>query len=274
MPVTGAAIGRKPALLALAVPVLAGLAYQAAFGAPLRYLLMNAAALAGGLALIAFAGSVIAPVLRHRRAAILVLLALFALPLLTGPAIAGVARWLPLPGGFALHSGMLALPLLAALAAEDEQDAPLALLAALLIALLQPDGASAAAVTLAAVGLAKVWRGWQMPLVAAVGLLVTVIATLHGELAPQPFVERVLADAMLAHPLVGLALLAAQLAGFLLIVFGLDHPRPMRLAIGGSLFGFAIMSLMNVYPAPLLGFGAAPIIGYALALAIPRRTSQ
>jgi len=57
-------------------------------------------------------------------------------------------------------------------------------------------------------------------------------------------------------------------------VFGLNHPRPIRLAIGGTLFGFAIMSLMNVYPAPLLGFGAAPIIGYALALALPRRTSQ
>ena len=111
-----------------------------------------------------------------------------------------------------------------------------------------------------------------MPLIAAVGLLVTVLATLRGELAPQPFVERVLAEAILTHPAVGLVLLAAQLAGFFLIVFALAHPRPARLAIGGTLFGFAIMSLMNAFPAPLLGFGAAPIIGYALALALPRRT--
>ena len=270
----GASSGRIPALLALAVPVLAGMAYMAAFGAPARYLLINVGALAFGLAIVGFAGRLLARLLRHRRVAILVLLALFALPLLIGPTIAGVARWISLPGGFALHSGMLVLPLLAALAAEDEHDAPLVLLAALLIALLQPDGASAAAISLAVVGLAKVWRGWQMPLVAAIGLLVTVVATLRGELAPQPFVERVLADAMLAHPIVGLALLAAQLAGFFIIVFGLNHPRPIRLAIGGTLFGFAIMSLMNVYPAPLLGFGAAPIIGYALALALQRRTSQ
>jgi len=272
--VTGAHAGRFTALLALAVPVLAGLAYQASFGAPLRYVWINAGALAAGVLLIGFAGRLLGPLLRHRRIAMIALLALFALPLLTAPAIAGVARWLPLPGGFALHSGMLLLPLLAALAAEDAGDAPVPLLAALLIALLQPDGASAAAITLAAVGLARAWGGWQMPMVAAVGLLVTVLATLRGELEPQPFVERVLADALLAHPLVALGLLAAQLAGFFLIVFALPQPRAARLALGGTLSGFAILSLMNVYPAPLLGFGAAPIFGYALALALPRRTSQ
>jgi len=263
--------GPVPALLALAIPVLAGLAYMAAFAAPPRYLLINGAALGAGLALIAFGGRLLAPVLRYPRAATAGLLALFALPLVTGPAIAGVARWLPLPGGLALHSGMLLLPLLAVIAAQDEKDATPALLAALLIALLQPDGASAAAITLAAIGLARAWGGWQMPLIAAIGLLVTVLATLRGELAPQPFVERVLADAMLAHPLVGLTLAAAQLAGFLLIVFAKHQPRAARMALGGTLFGFAVMSLMNVYPAPLLGFGAAPIVGYAAALALLRR---
>lgn len=266
-----ASAGRKAALLALAIPVFAGLAYMAAFGAPLRYLLTNGAALTAGLLLVAFGANLLAPVLRHRRAALLVLLALFALPLVSSPAISGIDRWLLLPGGFALHSGMLVLPLVAALAAENADDAPVVLLAALLIALLQPDGASAAAVMLVAVGLARVWGGWHMPLVAAVGLLVTVLATLRGELEPQPFVERVLADALLSHPVVGLGLLAAQLAGFFLIVFALTQPRPVRLALGGSLFGFALMSLMNVYPAPLLGFGAASIFGYALALALPSR---
>ena len=266
--------GRLPAMLALAIPVLAGLAYMAAYAAPSRYLLINAGALGAGLAIIVFGGGLVVPVLRYRRAAIIVLLGLFALPLVKGPAVAGVARWLPLPGGLALHSGMLLLPLLAAVAAQDENDATMALLAALLIALLQPDGASAAAITVAAIGLARAWGGWQMPLVAAVGLLVTVLATLRGELEPQAFVERVLAEAMLAHPLVGLALLAAQIAGFCLIVFASHRPRPARRAVGGTLFGFAIMSLMNVYPAPLLGFGAAPIIGYALALALLGRSQQ
>ena len=268
------ATGRLSALLALAIPVLAGLAYMAGNAAPPSYLLINAGMLGAGLAIIAFGGGMVAPVLSYRRAVIIALLGLFALPLVTGPAVAGVARWLPLPGGLALHSGMLLLPLLAAIAAHDEKDGTMALLAALLITLLQPDGASAAAITVAAIGLARAWGGWQMPLVAAVGLLVTVLATLRGELEPQAFVERVLAEAMLAHPLIGLALLAAQIAGFCLIAFAPHQPRPARMAVGGTLFGFAIMSLMNVYPAPLLGFGAAPIIGYALALALLGRSHK
>jgi len=269
--VAGAGTERISALLALAIPVLAGLAYMAAFGAPSHYLLINGAVLLAGLALIAFGGPVVAPLLHWRRLALVALLALYALPLLTGPELSGIARWLPLPGGLALHAGMLVLPLVAVLAAEDADDAPVALLAALLVALLQSDGASAAAVSLTAVGLARAWNDWRQALVAAIGLLVTVIATLRGELPPQPFVERVVVDAVLAQPVAGLLLLAAQLVGFVLIAYALAQPRALRLALGGTLFGFVVLALINVYPTPLMGFGAAPILGFALALAVRRR---
>lgn len=241
---------------------------MAAHSAPPRYLSINGAALAAGLALVAFGGRLLAPMLRRRRIAMGVLLALFALPLLTGPEVGTVARWLPLPLGFTLHAGLLVLPPLAVLASEDEADATIALLTALLIALLQPDGASAAAVTLVAVGLLHAMGGWRMGLVAAVGLLASVLATLKGELPPQPFVERVIHDAAAVHPLAALALLAAQLGAFVLIAYALPGHRPARLALAGSLFGFIALSLMNLYPAPLLGFGAAPIFGYALALTL------
>ena len=146
------------ALLALAVPVLAGLAYLAWFGAPGAYLAVNAGALVLGLGWIAFGRlpAAAAP----RRALAVALVILLALPLLTGPALNGVARWIPL-GPLALHSGMLALPLLAVLAADERAYGVPLLLAALFIALLQPDAASAFALTFACVGLHHVGRDWQ-----------------------------------------------------------------------------------------------------------------
>ncbi len=259
---------RFPALLALAVPVLAGLGWMALAGAPLQYLAINAGALALGLAWIALGRLPAGPVARRALAAGLV--ALFAVPLLTGPQVNGVARWLPL-GPLALHAGMLVLPLLLVIAAgpSDQQrdDAPPLLLAALFVALLQPDAASAFAVTFACVGLHHVGADWRFGMVATVGFFAAIAAALRGELAAQPFVERVLVEAALAQPLAALALFAALVAGFFLMLFAVPLGRAERYALAGSMFGFTVMAIMSNYPSALIGFGAAPILGYALALA-------
>lgn len=259
---------RLPALLALAVPVLAGLGWMALAGAPLHYLAINAGALVLGLAWIVLgrlpegAGA--------RRAMGVGLVVLFALPLLTGPQVNGVARWLPL-GPLALHAGMLVLPPLLVIAAgqSDQQrdDAPPLLLAALFVALLQPDAASAFAITFACVGLHHVGEDWRFGMVAIVGFFATIAAALRGELAAQPFVERVLVEAALAVPLAALALFAALVAGFFLLLVAVPLARPARYALAGSLFGFSVMAMMSNYPSALIGFGAAPILGYALVLA-------
>lgn len=259
---------RWHAMLALASPVLAGIAWMAAQGAPPRYLVINAAALATGLALIALASRSLIPLLRYRHLAMCVLLALFALPILTGPEVSAVTRWLPLPFNFTLHAGMLLVPLLAVLASGNKAGASTALPAALFVALLQPDGASAAAIACVAIALFFVCRGWQMGLIALIGLLACALATIEDDLPPQQFVERVISDAWLIHPMLALSLLGAQIIGLLLLAFALPAPRPARLALAGSLLGFIALSLSNHFPAPLLGFGAAPILGYGLALAL------
>ena len=69
------------------------------------------------------------------------LLALLFVPLLTGPSLSGVARWLPL-GPLIVHSGMFAVPALAVLAAQDRDYGAPILLTALLAAFLQPDAAT------------------------------------------------------------------------------------------------------------------------------------
>jgi hypothetical protein len=258
---------RRAALLALTVPVLAGVAYQAAFNAPGSYSLIGVAALALGLSWIALAP----PLSASTRVVPVILLAILALPLLTGPEVNDVQRWLPL-GPVTLHAGMLAIPLLLRMTARDEADAPIILSTALLLALLQPDAGSAAALTFGTVGLYHVRPDWKLGAIIAVGFFVIIFAALRGELAPQPFVERVLLGAIAAGgPALALGLFASLLASFLLMLFALGNQKAERFAIGGTLFGFAIMSMVNTYPMPLIGFGAAPILGYALALAPSRR---
>jgi len=255
--------GTLASLFTLAIPVLAGIVYMAASGAPRAYLASNAVALV--LALAWVAGGRGPCTARQRRLLASALLAILALPNLLGPEISGVARWVPL-GPVMLHAGMLALPPLVVLAAREPDDAPPVLLAALLLTLLQPDAAGALAITFAAVGVHHVTKDWRMGVVAIAGFVAMLTAAMRGELPPHPFVDRVLVEAAGQSPLAALGLFLATLAGFLLILLGPALRPAERLALAGSLFGFAVMALMSNYPSPLIGHGAAPIIGYGLAL--------
>ena len=75
-----------------------------------------------------------------------------------------------------------------------------------------------------------------------------------------------LVEAALAAPLAALGLFAALVAAFFLMLFALPVGRAERFALAGTLFGFSTMAMMSNYPSALIGFGAAPILGYALAL--------
>ncbi|MEH6724112.1 MAG: hypothetical protein V7686_11380, partial [Qipengyuania sp.] len=106
--------GRAAIVLALGTPVLAGLIFLALGRAPLAYPVGNALALllalpVAALVRIRLTGS------RQRVLAVL-LLALLFIPLLSGPHLNGIARWLPL-GPVTLHAGALVVPALVVLAA-------------------------------------------------------------------------------------------------------------------------------------------------------------
>lgn len=256
---------RLLACLPLAVPVLAGLAYLAAFRAPPNYILVNAGALLAALLWIALAPPVTG--LKPRRAVTIALLALLFLPMLTGPAVSGVTRWIPL-GPMTIHAGMLAVPALTALAARDPDYGAPILLIALFAAFLQPDAATGFALTFAAVAVHDVAKDSKIGVTAIIGFFASLVMAVRGELPPQPFVERIFHDLIGASPLAAAALFAALVAGFLLTLWTAPAPRPVRYAIAGSLFGFALMALLSHYPAPLIGYGAAPILGYGLALGL------
>ena len=253
----------RSAMLALALPVLGGIGALWLMGAPSSFLLVNAGALVLGLAVIAFFPQLGA--IKVRRFAIVALLILLALPLLTGPYVNGIARWLPL-GPFTLHAGMLTIPLLAVLAARDEDYAAPILLAGILAAALQPDAASGLALTFAAMGVYNAKRDWKDGVVAGTGFFATLVMWVRGELPAQPFVERVLVDLAVVQPLAALALLACLVASFLLILHALPAPMAQRHALAGTLFGFSIAAVLSNYPSALIGYGAAPILGFAIAL--------
>lgn len=253
------------AIAALAVPVLAGLGYLFAFGAPRSYLAVNAAALALAALWIALAPRRLEPMMCQ----VLIGLALMLLflPLLTGPWLGDVARWLPL-GPFQLHAGMLVVPTLAVLAGQEPDNAPALLSVALLAAFLQPDMATGAALMLAAVGLYDATRDWKFGVFAIVAFAASLIAAVRGELPAQPFVERVIFLLARSEPFAALGLLVALVASFYLIIGALPGRAASRKALAGSLFGFSFAGLVSNYPSALIGYGAAPILGFGFALGV------
>ncbi|MEZ5744471.1 MAG: hypothetical protein R3D89_12310 [Sphingomonadaceae bacterium] len=257
----------KFAIAALAVPVLGGIAGLAALGAPTSYLITNLAALVLAGVWVALGRAPAS--LKAQRILTVALLALLFAPLLTGPEQQGIARWLPL-GPFTLHAGMLAFPSLAVLAARDPDYAAPILLTALLAAFLQPDAATGFAVVFAAVGLHDVSKDWKFGLVAIVGFVAAILMALRGLLPAVPFVERVLIYAARDSFSVALGMALALAIGFTLLIFRAPLPRAERYALAGALFGFIVMALISHYPTPLVGYGAAPILGFGLALGLRR----
>ena len=123
----------------------------------------------------------------------------------------------------------------------------------------------------AAAGLYNATRDWRLVPVVGVSFLASIIAGFRGELPAQEFVERVLVGLSFTAPLIALLLLATLIGSFFAMVHALHAPRPERHALAGTLFGFSLAGLVSNYPSILIGYGAAPIIGFGLALALARR---
>lgn len=256
-------------MLPLAFPALGGILYLTFSGAPDRYAAINGAALVAGLAWIQFGR--LPEALIWRRALACALLGLLALPLATGPHVEGVSRWLPL-GLVALHSGMLAVPSLVALSARDTPWGPWLLGCAAAAAALQPDAASAAAICLSALGIAWARRSRSFAGVAGLAALAGIYAFGTGDLPPQPFVERVVQSLWAEHPIRAVALASLVAIGVWHFLVEPQITRAEGYALAGALTGFAALSFIGPYPSPLIGYGVAPIVGFALALgAAPKK---
>lgn len=250
--------------LPLAVPALGGLAYLAAFGAPLRLIAVNAGALVLALAWILRGRQPSEPKARLGLAVLGAVL-LF-LPVLIGPEVGGVSRWLR-AGPVLLHSGALLLPLVVVLAAQADR-AGGALLAVATVALaMQPDAAMLAALAAAGAVLASAHRSVGFALVAALAAALAALTFGRGTLEPQVFTEAVLAQVWLSAPLAALALGALLfLAAPALLLRAAQIPRAEALALAVLLVTLGAMACLAHFPFPLIGYGASPILGFGLAL--------
>lgn len=263
---------RRRLALPLLFPSIGGLYYLFAFDAPARLLAVNAGALALALAWIMLGRL---PKDRNVRLGIAaaVTLALF-LPLLLGPDVGGVRRWLP-AGPVSLHSGALLLPLITVLAAPEERlGAAIMALAGAALAL-QPDAAALAALAAASAVLAWLHRSIAFAAVAAAGAVLAVVTFNAGTLEPQLFTENVLPH------VAERSWFKAGCLAILLFMVPLWHlvidPQTLRsegYALAALLTAFGVMAMLAPFPYPLIGYGASPIIGFGLALGAASRANQ
>ena len=252
-------------IVALVVPVLAGLGFMAWQAAPHAYLAANAGAL-----LIALVLAAVLPMPRSERSAALLVAALLATlwaTTLFGMELDGVKRWFG-AGPASMHAGYLVLPLFAVLVFKlrSAWSAGVVALAAIATAV-QPDAATATGVAILAIVIAI--RRCDTPSVGGmvVALACCAAALTRGvSLAPVRFVEFVPQQAWSAAPIAGLALIFGQLGA----IGAIASRGRTATGLTAFLLGCTAVSWLAPYPSLLIGYGAAAILGLSLALAALR----
>lgn len=255
--------------LPLAIPTLAGLAYLIFFGAPPRLIAVHAGALGAALAWVRWGR------LPAGRNAHLILAAvatgLLFLPPLLNLEVGGVSRWLP-SYPFLLHSGFLLLPLITAIAGRKPGLGPVMLALACAALAIQPDAGALLGLAAASAGLAAAHRSFGFALVAGASLTLALALFDAGTLQPERFTEAVLPHVWRNSPPLALLLGAVLFlvpAGLLLT--GRCLARSDGIALAALLTGFGAAAVLGPFPYPLIGYGAAPILGFALALSVTRQ---
>lgn len=262
---------RKAAVTLQVVATLAisVLAIRVAGGSSSAMVLQVAAGLAGALLALVVAWLVRPP---GRVAAVIVLaltLAIEAYILVAGVSMEGVRRWVAL-GPLQLHAASLLVPLAAWTAAQRLDAIVASLLAATLVVLAaQPDAASALALTLALGVVALV----DKPKRRIAGMLVILgaagVAWALSRPDPLPavdHVELVVRRAFEASPTMGSLAAVALIAIPLAMLW--SRRTPAALALAAAWAGFVLANLIANYPAPVIGAGAAPVLGWLLSVGL------
>ena len=273
-------IGPRLAAVACGVGAIGlGLLYMSAGGAPVRYLMMNAAALMFGLVILCILA--LADRRGHLSAGpvnVLLGLALLAVSL-WGLTADGVTRWVAL-GPLVLQPGLMIVPLMAVLFARSRDRLSLAGVGVAALALaLQPDRGMAGALAAGLTVLAFT-RPDRTTLTAAGAAIIGLGATLaQADPSPAvPFVDRILYSSFAVHPLAG----AAVLLGSALLVLPtlaarrLDGIEQSACVVFGVVWAALVAAAaLGNYPTPLVGYGGSAIVGYMLSLVVfPRRARQ
>ncbi|UAL11323.1 FtsW/RodA/SpoVE family cell cycle protein [Caulobacter segnis] len=245
------------------------LAIQCAGGSRSTLALQIAAAVVGGFVAVAAGRWGRSPGLGAARVLLGVTFAVEVYVLLVGVPMEGVRRWIAL-GPIQLHPASLLVPLAAWIAARRLDGIAAALLAGLFLVLAaQPDAASVLALTLGvAIGMIttrETRRG--VAALALLGVACSAYAfTRHDPLPAVAHVERVIVNAFAVSPSVGI--LAALAMAVLPLAMVWRRRSPETLALACVWTGFALANLLGNYPAPVIGAGASPMLGWLLSIGL------
>lgn len=254
-----------------------GFAYMTAAGAPVRYLVMNGAALTLGLLIVAALARTPRPGRVGRGAIGLALAAALLLVGLLGVSADGATRWISV-GGLVLQPGLFLIPALAlAFARSSDRISLLAILVAAAAVALQPDRAMAGALVagMAGLALARPSRAALAALAAAAAAFAVTLVRADASPA-MPFVDQIFYSSFSVHPLAGAAVLAGAALMLVPALIGVarDQDRRAVYATFGAVWLAVILAAaLGNYPTPLVGYGGSAILGYLISLvALPPRT--
>jgi cell division protein FtsW (lipid II flippase) len=269
-------------LLCAPVPaLLVGIRTMRQAGVPTAVCLINVAATFAGLLLFAL----IRYVPRSARQSTQFTFAAAAIAAILLPfaskGMLGVHRWVSL-GGLRLHASAIVAPLIiASIAAIARQRLVVTIAIALLgtsILALQPDAAqafsfAAACITILAFNVERQRSqavGGMLLLIAAASLAFSQ----NDRLPPVPHVEGILTlVASTGFPWAVLGIAALLLLPIPFFAIFARNPDRVALALGVYLTMTILAPLWGTFPVPIMGYGASPILGYFIALALCDRTS-
>lgn len=245
------------------------LAIRAAGGSSSAMTLQVAAGLVGVLAALVVAWVARPPGRVVGCGLLVMVLAGEAFILVAGVSMDGVRRWIAL-GPIQLHAASLLVPL-AVWTAAQRLDAIAALLLAATLAVLaaQPDAAAVLALTLGigAVGLTdKTKSRWALGVVAVGAVCAGWALSRPDPLPAVGHVELVVRRSLEASPTLGALALVALIA----VPTATLWPRRTSgtLALAAAWTGFVLANLIANYPAPVIGAGASPVLGWLLSIGL------
>jgi hypothetical protein len=262
-------------LFAPAPALLAGIMAMKQLGVPTTIWLTNIAAAFAGVVLYCLA-RLIPPSLRLSTQLIILAAAVATILLpFIGPGMMGVHRWVSL-GGFSLQSSAIVVPLIiTAVAWIARQHSAVSIAGAVLttiILALQPDAAQAFSFAIACSVLFALHARRQHYRAIGVLLLLAAAATSFTRNDPLPAVPHVegifalVASRGALWAVFGIAALLLLPLPFI-ATFARAHDR-VALALGVYVGMTILASFWGTFPVPVMGYGASPILGYFLALAL------
>ena len=259
-------IGRHAVLSCGLVATALGLGFMAAAGAPVTYLVMNAAAFAIGVAAVAILSQ---QPLRVSAGALCLGLAIVVLTsFLLGTAVNGATRWVRL-GNVTIQPSLIVVPVLTlTFAGARNWIGAIGVSLTALVLALQPDRAMSGALAAGLLTLAVMRRDSRtvIALVAAIAAFATAMLR-PDEQGAMPFVDRILLTSFDVHPIAGAAVISGSLILLMpaVLVLRRNSSDSTSYAVFGAVWiALVAAAALGNYPTPLVGYGGSAILGYLL----------